>query len=178
MIFRSTADLADEHGEEVRSCDVPFRRFGRLTHVEGTIATVRCGDDNVLIRDLLGQPSGGRVLVADGGGGLHRALMGDEMARLAMENDWKGIVIYGAVRDAGVLGSMDISIKALGTNPRKSLKQGTGEVGVPLEFGGVTFVEGEFIVSDEDGIVVVPDRPGDAQQPWSAVGRRPSASGT
>jgi len=155
--FRSTADLADDHGEDIRSCDLQFQQFGRRTHFSGRIATVRSGEDNVLIREMLGQPAAGRVLVADGGGHLHRALMGDEMAKLAIDNGWAGVVINGAVRDAAVLADMDISIKALGTNPRKSLKQRTGEVGVPVEFGGVTFADGEFLVSDEDGIVVIAD---------------------
>ncbi|WEG08783.1 ribonuclease E activity regulator RraA [Microbacterium horticulturae] len=154
-VFQSTADLADHYGDDVRSCDLQFRRFGRRSRFSGSITTVRSREDNVLLREVLAEPAHGRILVVDGGGSLHRALMGDEMARLAIDNGWAGIVICGAVRDAAVLDEMDISIKALGTNPRKSLKNRTGEAGVPIEFGGVTFVEGESLVSDEDGIVVI-----------------------
>ncbi len=153
--FRSTADLADDLGDGVRSCDIQFQRYGRHDRFRGIIETVRCDEDNVLVRELLSTPAEGRVLVVDGSGSLHRALMGDQMAKLAIANAWAGIIINGAIRDAAALADMDISIKALGTNPRKSLKLRDGEVGVPVSFGGVTFSPGETISSDHDGIVII-----------------------
>ncbi len=153
--FIVTADLADRYGDAVRSCETQFRRFGGRSRFSGRIATVRCLDDNVLVRELLSQPADGRVLVVDGGASLHRALMGDDMANLAAGNGWAGIVIHGVVRDSVALAGIDIGIKALGTNPRKSLKQREGVIGSVLEFGGVSFIPGEMLVSDEDGIVVI-----------------------
>lgn len=91
----------------------------------------------------------------DGGGSLRVALMGDMIAALAASNGWTGVVINGAVRDVAALSAIDLGVKALGSNPRKSSKHGAGESGVPVTFGSVTFMPGEFIVSDDDGIVVV-----------------------
>lgn len=78
------------------------------------------------------------------------------IAELARGNGWAGLIINGAVRDSATLRTLDIGIKALGTNPRKSTKTGAGQRDVAVEFGGVTFVPGEIAYADEDGIVVVP----------------------
>ena len=157
--MRSTADLADEQGDAVRSCETQFRSFGRRRAFEGSISTVRCFEDNVMLRSVLEQPGGGRVLVVDGGASLRVALLGDRIAGLAAAAGWDGIVINGAVRDVARLTAIDIGVKALGSNPRRSSKTGAGEVDAPLSFGGVSFVPGEYLVADDDGIVVMKDRP-------------------
>ncbi len=90
----------------------------------------------------------------DGGASLHSALVGDLIAELGRSNGWAGVIVNGAVRDASTLRTLDIGIKALGTNPRKSTKTGAGERDVAVTFGGVTFVPGEIAYSDDDGIVV------------------------
>ncbi|MFF5075413.1 ribonuclease E activity regulator RraA [Actinoplanes sp. NPDC000266] len=101
-------------------------------------------------------PSGeGRVLVVDGGGSVHRALMGDVIAGLAVTNGWSGVIIHGAVRDVAELRSLPLGVKALGSNPRKSTKTGAGERDVPVEFGGCRFSPGARVVADEDGIVAL-----------------------
>ena len=94
------------------------------------------------------------MLVVDGGGLLHRALVGDVIAGLAIENGWAGIVVNGAIRDAAAIGSMAIGLKALGTNPRRCAKTGVGAVDIPVAFGGVIFTPGANLYADEDGIVV------------------------
>lgn len=153
--FQATADLVDAIGPNVRSCDVQFRQFGGRTQFAGAIRTVRCFQDNALLKSILGQPGEGGVLVIDGAGSLHTALVGDVIAELARSNGWAGLIVHGAVRDATALRGIDIGIKALGTNPRKSTKTGAGECDVELSFGGVTFTPGDIAYSDEDGIVVV-----------------------
>ena len=155
--FRPTADLVDSIGSDARSCDLQFRQFGGRSQFAGPISTVRCFQDNALLKSVLSQPGAGGVLVIDGAGSLHTALVGDVIAELARSNGWAGLVINGAVRDAATLRSMDIGIKALGTNPRKSTKTGAGEHGVEVTLGGVTFVPGEIAYSDDDGIIVVAD---------------------
>ncbi|OMC17014.1 ribonuclease E activity regulator RraA [Mycobacterium sp. SP-6446] len=155
--FRPTADLVDSIGPDVRSCDVQFRQFGGRAQFAGPISTVRCFEDNALLKSVLSQPSAGGVLVIDGAGSLHSALVGDVIAELARSNGWAGLVINGAVRDAATLRSIDIGIKALGTNPRKSTKTGAGERDVEVSLGGVTFVPGDTAYSDDDGIVVTSD---------------------
>jgi regulator of ribonuclease activity A len=155
LIFRPTADLVDDIGPNVRSCDVQFRQFGARTQFAGPITTVRCLEDNALLKSVLSMPGEGGVLVIDGAGSLHTALVGDLIAELAHSNGWAGLVIHGAVRDAAALRGIDLGIKALGTNPRKSGKSGAGERDVTVSFGGVTFVPGDIAYSDDDGIVVV-----------------------
>ena len=120
----------------------------------GTISTVRCFQDNALLKSVLSEPGDGRVLVIDGDASVHTALVGDLIAELGRSNGWAGLIINGAVRDASTLRTLDIGIKALGTNPRKSTKTGAGERDVAVTFGGVTFVPGEIAYSDDDGIVV------------------------
>lgn len=152
--FRPTADLADSIGPDVRSCDVQFRQFGGCPEFAGPISTVRCFQDNALLKSVLSEPGGGGVLVIDGDGSLHTALVGDVIAELARSNGWAGLIVNGAVRDSATLRGMDIGIKALGTNPRKSTKTGAGERDVEVTLGGVTFAPGEIAYSDDDGIVV------------------------
>jgi regulator of ribonuclease activity A len=151
----STADLVDEHGEALQSCDLQLRQFGGRRRFHGPLRTVACFEDNALVRQVLSEPGDGAVLVVDGGGSLHTALVGDLIAGLAQANGWAGVVVHGAVRDTEALGGLDIGIKALGSNPRKSAKLAAGQVDVPVRFGGVGFRPGEHLYSDEDGVVVL-----------------------
>jgi regulator of ribonuclease activity A len=152
----STADLYDEHGENLGSCDTQFRQFGGQRTFAGPAVTVRCFEDNVVLKSVVSGPGKGRVLVVDGGGSVHKTLMGDMIARIAADNGWSGIVVNGAVRDVAVLAGLPIGIKALGSNPRKSSKAGAGEQDVPVTFGGATFSPGDQVFSDEDGVAVLP----------------------
>lgn len=150
----STADLYDARGEELQSLPLQLRSFGGATAFEGPIRTVRCFQDNQLVKQLLATPGEGAVLVVDGAGSLGSALMGDMIAQSAVENGWAGVVIHGCVRDSAALATMPLGVKALGTNPRKSRKDGVGEVDVVLSFGEVRFRPGARLFADEDGILV------------------------
>ncbi|MDZ8172969.1 ribonuclease E activity regulator RraA [Microbacterium xanthum] len=150
----ATADLYDERGDALASVSVQFQDLGGRRAFEGPIRTVRCYRDNGLVRDLLAGPGEGAVLIVDGGGSLESALMGDIMASAAVANGWSGVIIHGAIRDRDVLATLDLGVKALGSNPRKSVKDGAGEVDVPVEIGGVTFRPGGFVWADTDGILV------------------------
>ena len=152
--FVPTADLVDQIGEGVRSCDTQFRDLGGRIEFSGPISTVRCFQDNALLKSVLGEPGEGRVLVIDGEGSLHTALVGDVIAELGRSNGWAGIVVNGAIRDSALVRQMDFGCKALGTNPRKSSKIGAGERDVIVNLGGVDFVPGEVLYADSDGIVV------------------------
>jgi regulator of ribonuclease activity A len=154
----ATADLYDEHGALLESCDLQLRQLGGRPRFRGTVVTIRCHEDNALVRSVLGEPGHGRVLVVDGGGSLRTALMGDRIAASAVANGWAGVVVHGAVRDVAVLRTLDLGIKALGSNPRTSAKTGAGERDVPVTFGGAVFTPGAELVSDDDGIVVLPAR--------------------
>ncbi|MEV6811839.1 ribonuclease E activity regulator RraA [Micromonospora sp. NPDC051296] len=152
----ATADLVDEHGDGIGSCDIQLRQFGANRMFHGLAVTVRCFEDNALLKSIIAEPGNGRVLVVDGGGSLHRALMGDVIAGMAAENGWAGVIINGAVRDVAALAALKIGIKALGANPRKSTKTGAGDSDIPVAFGNCTFMPGAAIYSDDDGIVVLP----------------------
>ncbi|AFR05828.1 ribonuclease E activity regulator RraA [Nocardiopsis alba] len=150
----TTADLIDDHGDTLRSCSTQFRRYGGHDVFSGPIRTVRCHEDNGLVKRILATPGEGAVLVVDGNGSLRTALMGDMIAASAVENGWAGVVVNGAVRDTVALAGLELGVKALGSNPRKSLKDAAGRADVPVTFGDVTFVPGEWLYSDHDGIVV------------------------
>ncbi|HEX7631037.1 MAG TPA: ribonuclease E activity regulator RraA [Lacunisphaera sp.] len=159
MTFQ-TADLIDAYGDKLQSCDTQFRQFGGRRQFHGPLRTIQCREDNALIKQTLAQPGHGAVLVVDGGASLHTALMGDLIAASAVKNGWAGVVIYGAVRDTVALAKLDLGIKALGSNPRKSQKAGTGRIDAPVSFGGVTFTPGAWVYSDDDGLVVSAEKLG------------------
>jgi len=150
----STADLLDEHPDAL-VCAPGFVQYGGVTAFEGTVGTIRCLEDNVLLKQRVAEPGLGRVLVVDGGGSLRVALLGDMVAGLAAANGWAGLVINGCVRDVAVLRHLPIGIKAMGANPRPSGKEGAGEIDVPVEVGGITVRPGAHLASDDDGIVVL-----------------------
>lgn len=153
--FVPTADLVDQIGADVRSCDTQFRQFGGNREFVGRVTTVKCFEDNALLKSILSEPNPGGVLVIDGDASVHTALVGDIIAELGRSNGWVGIVAYGAIRDAAAIGGMEIGVKALGTNPRKSSKTGAGERDIPLTIGGEEIRPGDLLYSDDDGIVLV-----------------------
>ena len=152
----ATADLVDLHSDLLESCGTQFRQFGGRTRFHGPIRTIRTLEDNALIKQTLSSPGAGAVLIVDGGESLRTALVGDVIAGLGQKNGWVGLVISGAVRDTLALAQLDIGIKALGSNPWRSGKAGTGEQDVPVNIGGVEFRPGGWVYSDEDGLLVSP----------------------
>jgi len=156
MTFK-TADLYDDHGDRVRVCDPIFRDFGGHPHFRGPIATVKCFEDNSLVKTALGEPGEGRVLVVDAGGSRRCAMLGDRIVASAVEHGWHGVLLFGCVRDAAEIAGMALGVKALATNPRKSEKRGEGQREIPVSFAGVCFRPGEYLYCDEDGILVSPE---------------------
>lgn len=152
--FVPTADLVDEIGPDVRSCDTQFQNLGGRTEFFGPVVTVRCFQDNALLKSVLGEPGEGRVLVIDGDASVHTALVGDLIAELGRSNGWAGVVVNGAIRDSAIVATMNFGCKALGTNPRKSTKTGDGQRDVTVSFGGVDFSPGDLLYADSDGIVL------------------------
>jgi regulator of ribonuclease activity A len=152
--MKSTADLIDEHGDRLRSCAIQFRQYGRSTRFFGPVRTIKTFEDNALIKHTLSQAGDGFVLVVDGEGSLQAALVGDIIAGLAVANRWAGLIIFGAVRDTLALVGLDIGIKALGSNPRKSRKTGAGQLDASVCLGSTLIRTGDWAYSDEDGIVL------------------------
>jgi len=150
----ATADLYDEHGDALQSCSTQLRSYGGAVRFTGLVSTVRCHRDNALVKAALAEPGEGRVLVVDGGGSLESALLGDLIGASAVAQGWAGVVVHGAVRDTVALAGLPLGVRALGSNPRKSAKEGAGERDEPVAFGGVEFVPGATLWADEDGILV------------------------
>ena len=150
----ATADLYDEYGDELQVALPSFNNYGGKSVFSGEIATIKCHEDNTLVRQSLEQPGDGKVLVIDGGESLRCALVGDMLAELGKQNNWQGIIVSGCIRDSVVINTIDIGVKALATNPRKSVKKGAGDINITVTFSGVTFNPGEYVYCDLDGIVV------------------------
>ena len=152
--MRSTPDLCDEHPDLVQVVTgLHWRSFGGRERFGGPVATVKCFEDNSRIKELLGQPGDGRVLVVDGGGSLRHALIGDMIAAGARDNGWSGVIIHGACRDVEELAGIDLGVFALGCVPVRSVRRDEGQVDLPVRFGGVTFRPGEWVYADANGVI-------------------------
>ncbi|TGT53471.1 RraA family protein [Mesorhizobium sp. M00.F.Ca.ET.170.01.1.1] len=149
-----TADLVDAHGDAVRFCDLPFLKLGKRRSFHGPIATLKCFEDNALLKAELQKPGEGRVMVVDGGGSTRCALLGDQIAMILRDNGWAGIVINGSVRDSAEIDEMDVAVFCLAVSPKKSSKDCAGKVGGVLHFGDVEFRPGAFAYADRDGVLV------------------------
>jgi regulator of ribonuclease activity A len=152
----ATADLCDQHDDKIRVTEPVFRNYGANVAFAGRIATAKVFEDNVLVRQALSENGEGRVLVVDGGGSLRCALVGDQLAILAQDNGWAGIVVYGCIRDSAAINAIPIGVRALATHPLKSVKKGAGDRDIPVTFAGVTFVPGQYLYADSDGVIVSP----------------------
>ena len=150
----ATADLYDEHEEKLQIATPMFKDYGGKKKFSGPASTVKVFEDNSLVRAALEEPGNGRVLVVDGEASLRCALVGDMLAELGQKNGWQGIIVYGCIRDSAVIASIDLGVKALNTNPRKSVKKGIGERDVQVTFADVMIKPGDYIYADEDGIDV------------------------
>jgi regulator of ribonuclease activity A len=150
----NTADLYDTRGDDLASVSLQFQSLGGRTHFSGPVRTIRCFQDNGLVKSTLATPGNGSVLVVDGGGSLGTALMGDMIAESAVANGWAGVVINGAIRDREAIARLDLGVKALGSNPRKSATANAGEVVVDVVIDGITIRRGAMIWCDPDGILV------------------------
>ena len=151
----STCDIYDSLGERARVLPPLFQDFGGRPRFAGEVVTVRCFEDNSRLKELLGTPGHGKVLVVDGGGSQRCALMGDLIAQSAVDNGWEGVVIYGCIRDRAVLHGLALGIKALASIPRKSERKGEGQIQLPIEIAGVSCRPGDRLVADEDGVIIV-----------------------
>ncbi|WP_028023884.1 putative 4-hydroxy-4-methyl-2-oxoglutarate aldolase [Enterovibrio calviensis] len=147
-------DISDAHGDDVHWIPIQWQNFGGNAAFSGRVETLRCFEDNTKVRDILGKPGHGCVLVVDGHGNLNKALLGDQLAELAVKNGWEGVVVFGAVRDAGALSKMSLGVKALGVCPIKTEKRGAGDENVPLRIHDVLISPGDYVFADLNGVMV------------------------
>lgn len=151
-----TPDLCDEYPELVQVVEPMFNNFGGKDNFGGQIVTVKCHEDNSKVKELVATDGTGKVMVVDGGGSLRHALLGDMLAEKAVSNGWEGLIIYGCIRDVDIIMQTDLGVQALATNPLKTDKRGLGDVDVVVKFGGVSFIPGEYVYADNNGIIVSP----------------------
>jgi regulator of ribonuclease activity A len=153
-VSRATTDLSDAHDGNVAHVDPVFFDYGGRLAFHGPITTLKLFEDNALVRAAVEGPGEGRVLVVDGGGSKRCALFGGNLAQLAANNGWAGVVIYGCVRDRDELEAEAVGVKAIGHHPKKSIKQGIGDKDIPVTFAGVSFRPDDWLYADRDGIIV------------------------
>jgi regulator of ribonuclease activity A len=156
MSLPATSDLCDAHkaDDSLRVLPPVFRSYGARPRFGGPVATVKCFEDNSLVKAAVDSPGEGRVLVVDGGGSLRRALLGGNLGQAAARNGWAGVVVDGCVRDVLELAACQIGIRALGSVPLPTTKRNEGQAGVPVQVQGVWVRPGDWLYADEDGIVV------------------------
>jgi len=155
----ATCDLCDAHKSDSsgRFQVLPpvFRDFGGTPKFSGSIVTIKCFEDNSLVKAAVDSPGEGRVLVVDGGSSLRRALLGGNLAAAAAKNGWSGVVIDGCVRDVAELAQCSTGIRALAAMPLPTDKRQEGQRDVVVQIQGVWIRPGDWLYADEDGMVVM-----------------------
>jgi len=152
-----TPDLCDESPELISVVSPMFTNYGGNKAFHGEIVTVKCFEDNSVVKEQANEAGKGRVMVVDGGGSTRCALLGDLIAEKACENGWAGFVIYGCIRDVDAIEELNLGVQALNSIPIKSVRKGRGDLNIDITFGGVTFKPGHFIYADNNGVIVAPE---------------------
>ena len=149
----TTPDLSDKY-PHVDFLNLQFTNFGKKGFFSGKIETAMCPDDNSKVKQILGKEGDGKILIVDGQGSTKVALMGDIIAESAEKNNWQAVIINGCVRDVEDLSNFKLGIFALGSVPKKSEKKDRGEIGINIDFGGISIESGNWAYADESGILI------------------------
>ena len=149
-----TADLSDEFDSLVQVAEPLFQNYGGIKSFGGQTVTLKVFEDNSLVRQEVESDGRGRVLVVDGGGSLRCSLVGDQVAKLACDNSWAGLIINGCIRDIADVAAIQLGVKALNTIPKRSFKRGSGERQITVHFASVSFEPDHYVYADEDGVLV------------------------
>lgn len=150
----STPDICDAFEGKIKALDAVFNNYGARDAFYGEAITIKCFEDNSVVKQLVDTPGEGRVIVMDGGGSLRKAILGDMLAEKAAHNGWAGLVIYGCIRDCDEMADIDLGVKALNTHPMKTEKRGLGDLNVDVSFAGQAISPGNWIYADNNGILV------------------------
>ncbi|MEO7852643.1 MAG: ribonuclease E activity regulator RraA [Rubrivivax sp.] len=161
--FPATCDLCDAHKGDTdgrfRVLPPMFRDFGARLRFQGAVSTVKCFEDNSMLKAAVESPGNGRVLVVDGAASVRRALLGGNLGAAAARNGWAGLVIDGAVRDVAELAASEVGIRALACIPLPTERRNEGQRDVAVRIQGIWVRPGDWLVADADGIVVLDERP-------------------
>lgn len=150
----TSPDLADNNPNNVVALELQMQSYGLHAKFYGQVVTLKCFEDNSLVKELASTDGEGKVLVVDGAASIRKALLGDMIAANFVKNGWAGVIINGVIRDVEIINTLALGVKALGCVPLKTEKRGEGQKHIPIAFGGVTFTENDFIYSDANGILV------------------------
>ena len=153
MTTISTPDLSDE-APEVCVLELQLGNYGQIRQFGGVVVTIKCHEDNSLVKQCVDEPGLGRVIVVDGGGSMRRALLGDLLAEKAAANGWSGLIINGVIRDVDEIGRTAVGVQALGRCPIKTEKRGVGQRDIDIHIGGVDIAPGDYIYADNNGVIV------------------------
>lgn len=150
----SLPDICDDHLDELQVLDPVFNSYGGRRKFCGEVVTIRCFEDNSLVKSTLAENGSGKVLVVDGSGSMRCALLGDMLAAMAAENSWQGVLVNGCVRDVEILETIDLGVLALNRHPARSKKRGEGDLNLTVRFFGVSFRPGQYLYADANGVAV------------------------
>ena len=156
LLSEATADLYDKFLDDARvPVEISWQSYGALQHFSGPVTTIKCFEDNSRIKECAQTAvTDGRIMVVDAGGSRRCAVLGDWIAAQARDNGWRGIIVYGCVRDVAILKTLDnFGCLALGSTPRKSTRRGEGQVGLAIHLGNVHVNPGDYVVADDDGVI-------------------------
>ena len=153
----NTSEICDIYLDQVDVVEPIFNSYGGRDSFAGIITTVKCFEDNQVLYNVLNEDGSGRVLLIDAGGSLRKAILDIDLVELASDNQWEGIVVYGCVRNVDEIQHLNIGIQALTSIPVLADNQGTGEIDVPVNFGGVTFLPEDYLYADNTGIILSPE---------------------
>jgi len=148
-----TADLCDKYPEQVHVLDPILKSYGGSKRIMGQIVTIKLSGHNKTLVELLKSEGSGQIAVVDVDA-KYTAVVGDNLMKFAYENNWAGIVINGYVRDTKNTKEIDVGLFALGTCPKKTMQTAEGSLHESINFGGITFNEGDYLYADRDGIIV------------------------
>jgi len=132
----------------------PLHQSGGIASTALTVKT-RPGD-NLMIHKAMAIAEPGDVIIVDAGGDLTNALIGEMMLTRMIKDELAGIVVYGAVRDAGFIRGQKFPVFAAGVTHRGPYKNGPGEINVPIAIDGMVIEPGDLIIGDDDGLLCVP----------------------
>ncbi|ACQ94351.1 regulator of ribonuclease activity A [Tolumonas auensis DSM 9187] len=153
----NTSQLCDIYQDQVDVVEPMFSTFGGRSSFGGLVTTIKCFEANGIIRQIVKESGVGRVLLIDGGGSLRRALIDADIAAIAADNGWEGIICYGSVREVDALADLEIGIQALASIPVGADEDDTGDSELPVNFGGVTFLPEDHIYADTTGVILSPE---------------------
>ena len=153
----NTSLLCDIYAETIDVVEPLLTNFGGRSSFAGEVVTIKCFESVGLIYKALEENGAGKVLLIDGGGSIRRALINANIAEFAVENGWEGIVVNGCVREIDALEELDIGIQAITAIPVGAADNEIGDINVPVNFAGVTFLPEDILYADSTGIIISPE---------------------